>query len=434
MKNYHVASIESFLVENVESQLNIELALSEFQQSLKKAIVDTLNDSDFYILSELDPMEINSGNIKSITDLFIEKLFVSGDTLIHKRHPSTFALFLKKLMVKFVERSSVNYDGLYSPSRKHIVLTFRDSDISQLSDVILEIVEELVSRNDYDLYRPSGRVSKRFNAHSLRKLDQFIHQYMDYGYPIFTHELQHAYDYHRGGKSFMDFANKSHVDHIVDREGYLKNPIEISARYTEVITILKKMKGSISSFSDFLNAFKIRFHGWKFLSNKEQKRLISRMSQEWDEIKDDVGSKSEIKDKVRSKSEKRMIVKKSSELNKKYMNVDISNETFVSHSVDFIRIHDLDFIEIAMFNFESVDLLEQYLTDIINLANIHRLDVFTGNGSSYTINGKENKMLLKRVYKKFNFHKNKHYSQNFDIGHSITHHYEHRRKKDKLYT
>jgi hypothetical protein len=128
------------------------------------------------------------------------------------------------------------------------------------------------------------------------------------------HELQHAFDNWRSGNTglgrveFSRETDKGPVSYVYTddkKEGfldkrqlksifsgrkashadYLNFTHEINARYAQAIAKTNKdvySHGGRISVYDYLDVFQYRFVGWKQISDKEKRRLLSRAYAEWD--------------------------------------------------------------------------------------------------------------------------------------------------------
>lgn len=103
------------------------------------------------------------------------------------------------------------------------------------------------------------------------------------------HELTHAFDdwvssgKFRINRRSLDAA-KSKKDTDIGLGLYFNSPIEINARYVATAAIIRNMlfRDRSLSWSDCLKFFKTEFAAWKLLSSDDKRRLITRLSGEFD--------------------------------------------------------------------------------------------------------------------------------------------------------
>ena len=113
------------------------------------------------------------------------------------------------------------------------------------------------------------------------------------------HELQHAFDNYRSGEGVSRDNKKTPKTGWIDKNYYKDNVSydedvqfshEINARYAQAINSIKKRLGAEHgqkeenegiSFNLILRMFKKEIQGWEQMSPQIQKRLISRLGQEY---------------------------------------------------------------------------------------------------------------------------------------------------------
>jgi hypothetical protein len=202
---------------------------------------------------------------------------------------------------------------------------------------------------------------------------------------ILIHELQHFYDDWRSKGEYQ----KSNYTNDPESDLYWSNPLEISARYSQAIAILKQKKTLSGSLKSVIYEFKKEFRAWDKISKEEQKRLLSRLSQEYQEYN-------------------------------KSFNVpliDITNivERFnKNHDKDIVELYyrgkDYNYIEIHKLKTGDIRQDEILLKEIIKLSEIYRYILTCSIDKFYITNPVQTVNLLKQYDFKANIGSKRNYA------------------------
>jgi hypothetical protein len=220
-------------------------------------------------------------------------------------------------------------------------------------------------------------------------------------YDTIIHELVHAYDDYASEGKFRE-NKRSGADRtqaLIRGEGehgkaYLRDPIEINARFSQVIVNLQKTFWRYKTFAEYLDDFKFGFNGWDVVPPREQRRLIKRLGADYTSKK-----KTEKKDKTEN-------VKR---LQKKLLGMGARFEIHFQPKANFIRISTM--LENGRDQMEDVP---QYLPLITKFADTHRLDISAHLGKIKT--RAKGAVALQKKFKQFNFVPNSGRTKNYAIS------------------
>lgn len=113
-----------------------------------------------------------------------------------------------------------------------------------------------------------------------------VHSFLKKKESTLLHELTHAFD---DWKSRGQYRNNDRSKQVVRHPhasdeamlAYLRDPVEISARYHEVVSNTPFNRG----WEQARDFFTRHFTGWDFIEEKERKRLLSRLYIQWTTMK-----------------------------------------------------------------------------------------------------------------------------------------------------
>lgn len=234
------------------------------------ALVTAAKQYGGYYLEHMDSNDLHAVSLNQLPKSLIKglepafKAFV--DEMIH-RH----------LRIAFAPNSNAaqgrNFRGWFTPKwgsrQPEIILVIKDEQFAFVKEAL---------RNNYQL---ESRVRD-----ILKPLTD-----------ILVHELTHAYDewasngqWQNNGRSQK--ALSAEQDRSINRsdpkkseaafELYLNDPIEINARYVQVVSQLEH-KRSFMSWNEYRHAFAYGMHGWRSLPPKDKRRLLTRLATQWQE-------------------------------------------------------------------------------------------------------------------------------------------------------
>jgi hypothetical protein len=261
--------IDFALFENVESHSNLA--------KLADMLIDDLVSRNTELMADLRPGKF-----------FFAFTRVSSLPVTGKGLNKDAKAFLKKhrvyVMLREREKSTL---GVYYPESRQLVVYIHPKDTERLKSIIDKHYE-----------------NKHQKAHELQSVLRHILVSMR---ETLIHELQHAWDDYNSEGRFIDGGLTTDMAET-DYEGYLKLSHEINARYTQTVSILQTQGlvydefGHVSrlplTWDNYLRVFKHHFKGWQLLDGKQQKRLAARLSQHFQQLKDQKKTSTDITEKV----------------------------------------------------------------------------------------------------------------------------------------
>lgn len=304
MKNYHIPRIEYFLTdcispitENVQSQKEIVSLFMDY----KKHTLDTFGENLYKNLESIDGGE---GEVFRVTRHVLDSAFsqiretFTTDLINNSNNYSdTFLRFMKKpIKIVLDFRHKYRANGYHDPSNNSITLVYNYRN----EDMYLDFIWRLDESKLKDAYKAIKRGDRREAQKFLEMLKArmegvlFSTKFSN----TFVHEIQHAYDYFRGGKSYDEFVKRNRADSAKDREAYFRAPHEVNAYYTQFVRQTNEKLGTQSvKWSEYKDTFIELAHTWQYYDDDTKKRLLSRLSQEWMEREKDIKELNRMKRK-----------------------------------------------------------------------------------------------------------------------------------------
>lgn len=246
--------------------------------NIKKIIVETYEDVveldslakeilKFFANKYTNMIDILRDNPDIFNDLE-RKIFLSSrqyyiDRIIDSSQFKNLNEFIEDfdLKVFFVKENMGQNDAEYKKSESYIRLYGRrDEFYETLRSYKSDILND--KKNKKDL-----------------ALEIFYDSFKD----VLVHELQHAYDDYRTNGKFVknkrtqDFFNKvGKIETKEDLKKYLNMPHEYWARFSQTVSKFNKHDWN-EDFNLLLSGFKKDFHGYEYLPEKDQKRIIKAL-------------------------------------------------------------------------------------------------------------------------------------------------------------
>ena len=176
----------------------------------------------------------------------------------------------KNLIFYFCDKDFGDIDGEYRKSKNWIrIYAHRD----EFYEVVEDFKEDILD----------------INNKSIMSIYRLMYDIMEESFKdLIVHELQHAYDDFRSDGKFVihkktqDFFRKQqekgnhNIDTKEEYKNYLNLPHEMWARFSETITKFNKHDWK-EDFIYVLKGFRKNFKGYKFLNEKDKKRLIKAL-------------------------------------------------------------------------------------------------------------------------------------------------------------
>lgn len=396
-------TFSQFITENVQSQREIETfavaliekwaneSIKEMKKLRMPEIRFTDNNGHITYRSRYDDGSEITGTAvwNHSPEDWIGSIHFNDIPTAGRRWSRSFQNWVKKsnTTVRAVDEHKDGWGGAYGSSYRgegahSVFLYFDDKDLHEFA----------TSTKD------KGRVDEIF----LRKM-------MTSRLDVLVHELQHAYDDYRSGGKYTDKQKDKDVSTGDIRrnddeqyEKYLKYSHEVSARYTQVMSVLKKalMTGELKNFSyeyygkndleRFMKFFKENFGGWDILDADVKKRLLNRAAveyQAWDTPR------------VKKKDLTENVTKLQNKLRRKYPDatIELRYDKF-THAINIDRLKHND-----------SDALQSILSDITKLADTYKAAAYSSPEKGFDGGGSivEYRSLLKRLGFIRNYIKNK---------------------------
>ena len=344
------------IFENMYSQKQLEtLADIIIEESVKRSVDIIKNkiiekEKEFKFYNE----ELTLENFKAIISpiyfpvLLTNKGKITIDYTKNKlnKEIKTFLKSLGTISIEFIEMGSkTSTKGSYVNNQIKIYIP------SNIYEKAEETIIEAYERKEFPL---SSKISK---------LVQLLLPLKD----TIIHELQHYYDDWRskGAYSSISYSN----DYNSDK--YWGSPEEVNARYTQTVYTLKNDSTIYKEWNIVLKEFKLRFIAWDILDRKTQKRLLSRLSQQYQELNKSKSALQDISSQVKK-------------LQKKFDD----NKVEISY-------HNKKYIEIIKLNTGNIKDDAVVLSQIIKLADTYRHMIMIYVEKGWVTNIKQSVNLLK---------------------------------------
>lgn len=269
----------------------------EFNSEYSYRVKDVTNDTiEFYGYNKefnIDEVELTWSESNKYV---IKGLISINVNTVAKEHMGKF-----DVLKDFIENTDIQYKArTYKEDGTKGTLEYTNNN---LMFITIYYPEQLLNEIRRDKKR-SEEQGYDFDAQSI-----YFSIFSDF-YSTTLHELQHAYDKYRSdGKALKrpkDWSKQQKIKSELRRKvnldeeerkfllelqnKYLNFPHEINARFTQAIQNMSFYKVNTSGegdrfiirpLSDVISAFKLYFEGWNNLSEKDQRRLIRKVSQFW---------------------------------------------------------------------------------------------------------------------------------------------------------
>ena len=273
-------TIYNLLLENVQSQKDIE----QFANDILKHLVEKYKDTLTYLYDYI---------VNHILDMNIDILFAYIHNYSNESPVNYLVLNNKKKYSKeFVETIQSSKDlFIYIRNKEASKYVNTSGQYNNYSNVITIFVDYVPFKKELDYY--IDRISddnKNLTEQLLEPIikEGIIKLIMDYLFlerdikgikKVLVHELQHWYDNIRSSEKNLDnnFIQAMQKYEEGKLDDYLKLSHEISARYTETISNIDKYV----SWKEYKYNFINEFNGWHLMSDDIKKRLLKRLYVEY---------------------------------------------------------------------------------------------------------------------------------------------------------